>query len=185
MRDMQEAPNGPTPLPDPARLFLALWPGNAARRALSGWQQAVSWPQGARLAAPTGLHLTLHFIGAVARHRLDELALGLAVAPSPPFTLRLGDFTVWRGGIAVLQAEASPPPLLELHARLAQALRELGLPVESRPFRPHVTLARHAAHAGVAGDTAPPPVDWVADGGYVLAESAGGYRVLKRFAGNG
>jgi 2'-5' RNA ligase len=34
------------------------------------------------------------------------------------------------------------PALVELAARLAAVARELGLPVEDRPFRPHLTLGR-------------------------------------------
>ena len=57
----------PSPARDPARLFIALWPGEAVRAQLVQWQRAVSWPQAARVATPAGLHLTLHFIGAVPR----------------------------------------------------------------------------------------------------------------------
>jgi RNA 2',3'-cyclic 3'-phosphodiesterase len=175
------SPKLTSPPPDPARLFIALWPEETVRAALLAWQRAVHWPQGARLAAPAGLHLTLHFIGAVPRSRLPELARGLAVPPVPPFELLLDEFTVWHHGIAVLQPCAPPPePLAILHGRLADALRALELPVDSRRLRPHVTFARHGQGAAVAS-TAPAPVRWACEGGYVLAESAGGYHVLQRF----
>lgn len=169
--------------PDPARLFLALWPDTATRRALQAWQHAIAWPADARPTAAAQLHLTLHFIGAVPRARLPALCEGLA-CPSPPlpFTLRLGRFALWRGGVAVMLADTTPPPLAALQATLADALRALALPVDSRPFSPHVTLGRHAGSAVLNEGAAPPAaVEWVADGGYVLAESAGGYRVLQRF----
>jgi RNA 2',3'-cyclic 3'-phosphodiesterase len=176
-----QPPQSPAPPPDPARLFIALWPDDLVRTGLLAWQRAVRWPQAARLAAPAGLHLTLHFIGAVPRSRLPELAIALAVPPVPPFELTLDEFTVWPRGIAVLQPSAAAPgPLTELHALLGDALRALDLPVESRPLRPHVTFARHGQGAALAAD-APPPVRWACDGGYVLAESAGGYRVLRTF----
>ena len=108
------------------------------------------------------------------------MATGLAVPPVPPFELVLDEFTVWHRGIAVLQpSAAAPEPLVVLHGRLAEALRALELPVESRPLRPHVTFARRGRGAGLAA-AAPAPVRWSCDGGCVLAESAGGYRVLQR-----
>jgi 2'-5' RNA ligase len=58
-----------------------------------------------------------------------------------------------------------------LHAELAQALRTLDLPVERRGFRPHVTLARHAAGASPPPD--PMPVQWTLRDP-VLVQSAGG-----------
>jgi RNA 2',3'-cyclic 3'-phosphodiesterase len=176
-----QSPQSPVLPPDPARLFIALWPDGILREGLLAWLRAVRWPQGARLAAPAGLHLTLHFIGAVPRARLPELATGLAVPPVPPFELLLDEFNVWPRGIAVLQPSApAPEPLATLHARLGDALRALALPVESRPLRPHVTFARHGQGATLA-DAAPAPVRWRCDGSYVLAESASGYRVLQTF----
>lgn len=166
------------PAPDPARLFLALWPDAAARRALQAWQGAIAWPADARPTAAAQLHLTLHFIGAVPRSRLPALLAGLD-RPFTPFTLQLADFALWRGGIAVLQPAEAPAALATLHADLADALRALALPVDERPFRPHVTLSRHAG--GAVPAPPPAPVVWRADAGYVLAESAGGYRVLQSF----
>ncbi|HEX5687329.1 MAG TPA: RNA 2',3'-cyclic phosphodiesterase [Ideonella sp.] len=172
-----------TPPRDPARLFLAMWPDPPTQRAMHAWQQVLRWPSNVRPTAPAHLHLTLHFIGNVPRARLPALASGL-VQPFAPFDWVLDEFTVWHHGIAVLQPSGeTPAELIALHAGLADALRTLALPVETRPFRPHVTLARHGSGAALPeGTTPPPPVHWRVDNGYVLAESAGGYRVLQRFA---
>lgn len=170
----------PTTPADPARLFLALWPDAATRQAIQAWQAALRWPAGARLTPPAQWHLTLHFIGSVPRVRLPELACGLA-RPFQPFELQLDGFEGWHHGIAVLRPAQTPPALAALHATLADALQALNLPVEPRPYRPHLTLARHAGGAKLIEGHAPPPVHWPARDGYVLAESAGGYRVLQRF----
>lgn len=164
--------------PDPARLFLALWPDAPTRHALQAWQGAIAWPADARPTAPAHLHLTLHFIGAVPRARLSALQAGLG-RPFTPFTLQLAELVLWRGGLAVLLPAETPPALATLHAGLGVALRALALPVDERPFRPHVTLARHAGGARLTAPAA--PVAWHADAGYVLAESAGGYHVLHAF----
>jgi 2'-5' RNA ligase len=52
-------------------------------------------------------------------------------------------------GLVVLQSSDTPAALLALHAACADALRALDLPLEPRPFRAHVTLARDAAGASL------------------------------------
>lgn len=169
-----------------ARLFLALWPDDATRRALAAWRDCWSWPEGAAPVADERLHLTLHFIGAVPRERVEAIAAGLAV-PWTPFRLSEGHGQCWRGGLAAWVADETPAGLLEAHARLAKALRGLALPVEQRAFRPHVTVARKVPRkvprtaAGAAVPSAPPcTLDWLVDG-YALVLSEGGYRVLRRY----
>lgn len=163
-----------------ARLFLALCPPPAVRAALAAHVQAWRWPAQARRYAPDDWHLTLHFLGAVPRARIEDLHAGLAV-PVAPFTLRLGLPLCWPQGLAVLLPDASPP-LLRLHEQLGQAVRTLGLRTDARPYRPHVTLARHAA-------TAEPPAqaagfDWPVRG-YALMESTGDaarrYRLVQAY----
>jgi 2'-5' RNA ligase len=164
------------------RLFLALWPGRAAREALAAQAGAWAWPAGARPVAPARWHATLHFIGPVPAARLDEVAAGLAV-PMAPAWIAFDRAEVWPGpAVAVLEATQVPQALDALHQRLGQALRALGLPVEARPWRPHVTLARHAR-----GATAPAglqPVRWRVSA-YRLVESVpgpgGGYRTVRAY----
>ena len=169
-----------TPPPDVARLFLALWPPPAVREAIAGWRGAWWWPPAARLVQDERLHLTLHFIGAVRRERLPELQRGLAVA-FEPFEIVGGPPEVWRHGIAVQRPDEAPLALLQLHAALGAALRGLELPVEARPFAPHVTLARHAP--GAVAPAAGAPWRWAAHG-YRLVESlpgGAGYLAIARY----
>jgi 2'-5' RNA ligase len=158
-------------------LFLALWPDPAARQALADWAAGWAWPPGAKVVAPERWHVTLHFIGPVPELRLDAVAHGLHV-PCEPFNLRFGQVERWPGGLIVLAPQAVPMALSHLHERLATALLQLGLPVEARPLRPHITLARQAA--AVAPPTRPANLDWAA-GGYALVRSQGGYRTLARY----
>lgn len=165
---------------DPARLFVAVWPSRSVQAALAAAADVWAWPAAARRTRPERLHLTLHFIGDVPMARLDELRAHLRL-PFEPFDIELGRPDVWRGGIAVLEANAIPAPLHELHARLAQALRTLGLPVEERAWRPHVTLARKAF--GLRPPAEVPPVRWRADEGYRLVQSLPGGRGYEPLAG--
>jgi len=163
------------PVPEPAlRLFLALWPDPVTTGSLAAWRDAFAWPAGAVVVPAERLHLTLHFIGAVPSARLTELAAGLRV-PVTPFELQLDDAEVWPRGLVTVGVRQVPAELLALHAALGEALQRLGLPVERRAFRPHVTLARKAS---AAAPPAPmPPRPW-AVAGYSLVRSAQGYRRL-------
>lgn len=171
-----------TPPATPAlRLFVALWPDAATQGAIAAWQQKWSWPPGARLVGAERLHLTLHFLGDVPPHRLPELVSGLSL-PFEPTALEFGPGEIWPMGIAVLPVARPPPALAALHAGLGRALEALSLPVDRRPLRPHVTLARRAKGAGIPGERT--PLVWPASHGYVLARSlpgGGGYEIVRRF----
>ncbi len=171
-------PDAEAQRPAQARLFLALLPGAAVQGALAAHAQAWGWTEDARRYAPGDWHVTVHFLGAVPRARLAELCANLDV-PFTPFELRFGEPRLWPNGLAVLLPMAVPPALQELHDRLGQRLRQLGLRTDERPYRPHVTLARHA---GSARPPAPPAWGWRVDA-YALVESTGDpaarYRVLQ------
>lgn len=161
------------------RLFLALWPGPATQRALAAERARWATAPDARPVVDAELHLTLHFLGAVPAARVEALVPALAVA-APRFTLRPGRHAQWGGRLAVLETATPPEGLRLLHARLAEALRAQGLPVQAREFRPHVTLAR-TSHTGDA-PTRVGAWRWPV-ASYVLAESRPGqpYRLLARY----
>jgi len=162
------------------RLFIGLWPDDATRLALAGWQRAWRWPAGAAPVVPERLHLTVHFLGQVEESRLPELVAGLRLPPFEPFELRLGHAEVWPRGLAVLCPDEIPAGLAWLHADLAEALRRLALPVEARPFRPHLTLARKAVDATAPAETI--ALRWRVSG-YALVQSEHGYRTLAGYPG--
>ena len=162
-----------------SRIFLALWPGAHTRAATVAWQDAHRWPAKARVTAPSKLHLTLHFIGAVPTGSVPALAAGLAV-PFRRFELELDHVEVWPRGMVVLAPSRPGDALPALHAGLADGLLALGLPLEQREFRPHVTLARHAPGAAPVG-ALPPPVRWRAQRYVLAASEQGRYRVLRQY----
>lgn len=166
---------------DTLRLFIGLWPSPQVHAALLAHADAWAWPASARRVRPQALHVTLHFLGEVEGSRLQDLREGLAVQ-TEAFELLLDRQEVWPGGIAVLEAGTVPPPLAALHAALAQRLAALDLPVETRRYRPHVTLARKAF--GAQPPPASAPVAWRAGPGYALVRSlpgGRGYETLQSF----
>ena len=162
------------------RLFLALWPDAAVRQRLVDAQSAWLWPAQAVPVPPERLHLTLHFHGQLAA--ADTAVLRERLPPLPmPFELELGCAALWPQGIAVLEPLSLPPGLAALHAALAKTLHTIGLRTDERPYRPHVTLARHAQRVTPPLDSAPWP--WPVNG-YALVHSVSGpplrYDVLQR-----
>ena len=105
-------------------------------------------PGAPRWTASERWHLTLLFLGAVPEERVAALveAAAPAVSAAGPMRLRMaggGRFgSRRRPTVAWAGLEGDVGPLVELAARLAGAARSLGLPVEDRPFRPHLTLGR-------------------------------------------
>ena len=166
---------------DPVRLFLGLWPEESLRVCLAAYRDAWRWPAGSKPVADATLHLTLHFIGAFVRTRIPALAASLAAVPVGEIVSRPGGGEVWKGGIAVLRIDGNAE-LAELHQRLGAVLIEAGIALDSRPFAPHVTLARKAAKAEPPAEA--PAFEW-RPGRFVLVESLPGrsarYEVLGRF----
>jgi RNA 2',3'-cyclic 3'-phosphodiesterase len=134
------------------RLFVALTPPEAVREAVA---ERVDRCRGelppARWVGTANLHLTLSFLGTVEPGAVPDLgaALAAAFAPHAPLTLRLagaGCFpprrparVAWVG----LEVDEGIDRLLALQRAAAAAARAvLGLAPESRPYSPHLTLAR-------------------------------------------
>jgi 2'-5' RNA ligase len=164
------------------RMFLGWWPDAATHAALLDHAQAWRWTLSARRTRAGRLHLTLHFIGDVAPSQVDALHASWPAGPGP-FALVCDRAAVWRGGIAVLEAGTVPSHVAAWHGRLAAALAAAGLPVEERPWRPHVTLARQAQ--GSRPPAAFAPVRWAGDGSYLLVRSmpgGRGYEPVQRLA---
>ena len=101
-----------------------------------------------RWTVPERWHLTLLFLGSVPAGCLEPLvsAAAPAVAGTPAMELRLaggGRFgSVRRPQVAWAGLDGDVAALVALAARLADAARAVRLPVEDRPFRPHLTLGR-------------------------------------------
>lgn len=168
--------------PGTLRLFIGLWPDAQTRDALQAQADGWRWPDAARRTRPERLHLTLHFLGPVQAQRVPEVQAALQVRWEG-CTLDLDRAVVWPGGIAVLEAGRVPPALADVHAALAARLLPLGLPVDARPYRPHVTLARKATGARPPADAV--ALRWQAGPRLLLVQSlpgGGGYVPLAPLA---
>jgi 2'-5' RNA ligase len=168
-----------------ARIFVGICPSQAIRKALTQYQKAWIWNPRVALVPPRKFHITLYFIGGVERKRMGEIKQALEVA-FIPFYLNLDTPELWAGGIAALRPSKLPEEFLILHTALTERIRELGLPVETREMKIHLTLARKAR-----GATCPRQnyeTVWPVRG-YALLESrldsADPYKVLHKYSHSG
>lgn len=130
-------------MPMTNRLFVAIdLPEDVARRLA---RIVAAPPPGVRPTRPAQMHLTLHFLGDVAEETMPDLRGRLAQVRGTPFAIDLtgiGRFPP-RGRPTVLWAGIDlEPALADLHGRIGDAVARSGIPVERRPYVPHVTLAR-------------------------------------------
>jgi 2'-5' RNA ligase len=133
-------------------VFVGLEPDAPARQQLTDVLRHLQARLGPLSAAlrwnpAENVHLTLHFLGEVDAGRLSSLrtALGDPI-PIAPFDLETG-------GLGTFPASGFPrvlwmaiaqggDPAIRLHAELGTRLSQSGFAVETRPFSPHITLAR-------------------------------------------
>lgn len=123
------------------RCFIALSPCEPARERLA----SLAVDARARRVAAADLHLTLAFLGGLSDVQRNELAEVLPALACPLPELVFTGLEIWPN-LARARVQVAtfilPKALDELVQRLNSMLVDMGLPVDSRPFRPHVTLAR-------------------------------------------
>jgi RNA 2',3'-cyclic 3'-phosphodiesterase len=157
------------------RLFFALWPSDAERRALHEATHKAAAGSGGRPVPPESLHATLAFLGSVPEARLAELAhiaqqvageFADAARPPPLCFESLAHWSRARVLVAVARDEARA---LSLAARLKDLTAAQGFRPDLKPFHAHVTVARKVLH-GSAAAFALRAVQWRCDG-FALVDS--------------
>jgi len=97
---------------------------------------------------PYSIHLTLKFLGSIAVDRINEITRAMEEATQgiPPFRLEVKDLGVFpslrRVQVAWVGISGEVDKLSQLQQHLKSNLARLGFAPESRPFTPHLTLAR-------------------------------------------
>ena len=167
---------------DVARLFFAAWPPPDTQQALGKLARDLARECGGRAVPARNIHLTLAFLGNVARDRLpllEELAAGICASR---FALAIDRLGYWRHNRVVWAGtEGCPDGLRELAEDLGGKLSAAGFRLEQRDYVPHVTLLRDARRAPAR--SAMPGLAWQV-GRFALVESAPQgrgrvYRVLR------
>lgn len=98
--------------------------------------------QGLRLTDPSQMHLTVHFLGEADTQRM-QTALRSVTQQSFLITFAgVGYFPAAEGGLIAWVGVQNSEDLTRLHAAMSEVLVPEGYQPESRPFKPHMTLAR-------------------------------------------
>jgi 2'-5' RNA ligase len=132
------------------RLFVGLWPSHEAIAQLGAAVEeirsgpAASGSDRVRWTAPTQWHLTLAFLGEVSDDHLPQLRRRLARTAARRHAPTLEFSGAGRFGDRVLFARVGGDThaLRLLAGSVTAAVRRSGLPVDERPYRAHLTLAR-------------------------------------------
>lgn len=89
-------------------------------------------------------HLTLAFLGKIGEEKIDCIKWCMKQSAGPDFNMKLrgmGCFPQKDGGLYWMGVQA-PPELYALRENLYRLLRQEGFCLDTRPFRPHITLGR-------------------------------------------
>lgn len=189
------------------RIFFAVAPSQEALARIEGVVSVLrrrARSDEIRWSVPENLHFTLKFLGEQTEERASlaiEVAREVSLV-SAPFEIRLASLgafpsptrprVLWMGA-----AEPSASALITLSERLDRGLAEAGFDPESRPFHPHLTLARGRSRdagedlarllskMGDLGEVATSLAD-----GFVLMQSelsraGSSYSILERFSFGG
>lgn len=97
---------------------------------------------GLRWQTPESWHITLQFLGNTSREQYECAAARLRELHMLPVPIRLEGMSAFdRAGIFIA-AVTLTPELLLLQERVTTATAHCGFVPESRPYQPHITLAR-------------------------------------------
>ena len=132
------------------RAFVAIELPEAVTAALGELVGALSAAdvRGVRLVRPQGIHLTLKFLGNISDGLVGDIVgtASEAAESSAPFNLELGEVgafpSVNRPRVLWVGMSGGVGPVLALQECIAESLVPLGFDRESRPFSPHLTVAR-------------------------------------------
>lgn len=135
------------------RLFTALDISADSRAALVELLRQLEPAAPFRWSEPENLHVTTKFIGKWAEADRDRLCHALAEMPKQGVieigVRRLGWFPNPHSPRVLFAGIEAGPNLAALHRATDAACAPLGIPAETKPFNPHLTLARVSSTDGL------------------------------------
>jgi len=150
------------PAGDAVRVFIAIELPSGVKEELSRLENHLKTRcSGSPLkwVAVDSIHLTLKFLGEIPASRLDAVrdATAASSAGVGDLSLELGSIGAFPGSsrprIIWVGLEGDVPKLVSLAERLDRGLQAIGFERESRPFSPHLTLARVRPDASLQAQT--------------------------------
>ena len=102
-------------------------------------------PKNIGVKESTDCHITLHYIGKVNDVEASLIQTSLLKVKAKPYSQRIngvGAFNQVKAPHVLWAGVTKCEELLKLHELVGQCLQEVGLKLESRQYRPHITVAR-------------------------------------------
>jgi len=128
------------------RLFIALdIPAQIRGRLTEYMDRARLLAPEARWARVEGLHVTLKFIGHVDDAAVEKIKAALSTIKATPFEVKftaVGFFPNPNAGRLFWAGVDGGSSLPKLASTIDAAMEKLGIPRETKPYHPHLTLAR-------------------------------------------
>lgn len=138
------------------RLFFALWPDDTLRHFLYKATRRPVRLSGGKPVPPANFHITLAFLGNLDKADALQARQAAASVDAEPFELQMDRLSFWpEPGLLWLGATQLPDAARTLTEELIKALRSRGLEPDTKPFVPHVTLARKVVKPGQQGALRP------------------------------
>jgi len=166
------------------RFFFAFVPDRPQRDAVATWRETCDFGPAARPVPADNFHVTLYFLGEIAPEAIEGLRSAAAAVPFAAGHVELREPEVWAHGVAVLRADPSRE-VLELRARLETATAPFAQAPETRPWKPHLTVARRASmNASNFTPAFPPLGGWEVRRFGLFESRAGRYSEIASFSAN-
>jgi RNA 2',3'-cyclic 3'-phosphodiesterase len=165
------------------RLFFALWPDHQTRQSLLRLSHLML-AQTMKAVRPRNYHVTLVFLGNVDESTELLITQRVEAIAAQGFELSFDQLSYWRQPkVLCLTSRHAVGEAAALVAALEKQVSECGLHIETQPYIPHVTLARHARSAPEISFA---PIVWRAES-FCLVESCSQssgvvYKVLRQWS---
>jgi len=130
---------------DQLRLFFALWPDDDVRESFAKYNIKLAQQCTGKPMRASNLHITLAFLGNVAKNRLDCLLPMAKAITFKPFEMTLNHLGIFNSNKIIWAGlEEEPDALMKLATALFKGAIACDIQIDPRPFKPHLTLMRKA-----------------------------------------
>ena len=131
------------------RVFIAVDINDEMRRELTRIQNVLSGKLvNAKWVKPQNLHITIKFLGEIEPEAVGDITLSLEkpIKETPSFYIELGELGVFpnmkRPAVFWAGLKKGREEMSRLNELIQNSLYQIGYEKDSKPFSPHITLAR-------------------------------------------
>ncbi len=125
------------------RVFIAVEPSAEIRSAIASAGQEIRGAGRLSFVSPNLMHITLKFLGEVSESQIPKIIAALDSISASPYQLQVSGIGTFGRPPRVVKAEVHDGGATNvLAADVDLCLAKLGFARETKPFSPHITIAR-------------------------------------------